>query len=124
VSEGVEASVSPQVRETVDAVRRLCVGAEGHPVSVTQIASELGIDKSTASRRVGQAIKGGYLKNLEKERGVAAQVGLGDPLPEDIELLPPAEALGEGCCTVALESGGTDEGVSEPETTDEAAQKD
>ena len=51
VSEGVQASVSPSIRETVEAVADI-EQETGLPVAVTKLAERLGIDKSAASRRV------------------------------------------------------------------------
>jgi hypothetical protein len=43
---------------------------------------------------------GGYLVNLEERRGRPARLVLGEPLPEEVAILPPPTDL-EGCCTVA-----------------------
>jgi hypothetical protein len=61
--------------------------------SVTQLAAELSIDKSSASRRVADATSSGYLVNLEDRRGHLGRLVLGDPLPEDVVVLPEVEAL-------------------------------
>ena len=44
------------------------------------------------------------MKNLEKKKGKPAQIVLGDPLPDEVEILPTPERLEERC-TVASESG-------------------
>jgi hypothetical protein len=62
-------------------------------VSITQLAAWLSIDKSSASRRVDSAIGNGYLLNLEDRRGYPARLILGDPLPDDVVVLPESEAL-------------------------------
>jgi len=105
VSEGVEATVAPIVRETVQAVASANV-EEGLPIR--RLAILLQIDKSAASRRWKRAEAGGYLKNLETARGKPARIVLADPLPDDVEVLPRVEEL--GCCTVA----GVAEGVADP----------
>jgi hypothetical protein len=110
-AEGVEASVSPTVRETVDAVAGLAAAAlEG--VSVTQLANELKLDKASASRRVQAARRRGYLKNLEERRGRPARLLPDQPLPDELELLPTAAKLtahlnGVERCTVALDPADT-----------------
>lgn len=102
IAEGVEATVPPVVRDTVEAVARLA--GEGG-VSLTRLAAELDVDKSAASRRWGAARRLGYLKNLEDKRGRPARLTLADPLPDDVEVLPPPELLADRC-TVAREPEG------------------
>jgi hypothetical protein len=41
----------------------------------------------------------GYLVNLEDGKGKPARLTIGEPLPEDVEVLPSPEKL--GCCSVA-----------------------
>jgi hypothetical protein len=117
LSAGIEATVPATLRETVAAVAKLTatpsatlVGKvlEGHAektTSVTEIAKVLRLDKSAASRRVKVAVDGGFLRNLEEKRGRPAKVTLGEPLPEDQELLPHPDRLRE-CCSVAVSTEG------------------
>ncbi len=93
VSEGIDATVSKTVREVVSAVERLRENSEGETVSIAEVAKELDLDKSAASRRVRSATEQGYLKNLEDRRGKPARLVPGDPLPEDLRILPAREAL-------------------------------
>jgi hypothetical protein len=102
VGEGVELTVSNSMRVTVNAVRTLCDGAD--TVSVSRLADHLKLDRSTVSRRVSAALAKGYLRNLEERRGRPFKLVVGDPMPEDTELLPGPQAL--GCCSVAGDSGG------------------
>ncbi|MDQ3656389.1 MAG: MarR family transcriptional regulator, partial [Chloroflexota bacterium] len=110
VSSGIEASVPATVRETVDTVKVLLgvqpnqslIGrvrdeAGTKTVSITEIAKALKLDKSATSRRVKVAIDGGYLRNDEQKRGRPAKIAMGEPLPEDQELLPSPARLAE-CC--------------------------
>jgi hypothetical protein len=90
ISEGVEATVPPTVRETVQAVSAH-TSEEG--VSITALAQALNLDKTSASRRWKNARERGYLKNLETGRGKPARLVLADPLPDDIEVLPSVDAL-------------------------------
>jgi hypothetical protein len=89
VSEGVEVTVPTTVRELVEAV----AAAGGKPASIAQLAKLLSLDKSTVSRRYRNARSRGYVKNLEERTGREAQIVLGDPLPEDVEILPSVERL-------------------------------
>jgi hypothetical protein len=92
VSEGVAAAVAPTVRETVEAVSSLAA-ASGTGVSVAAVARRLNLDESAAFRRVRTAIDRGYLRNLEDRPRRAAQLVLGEPLPEEVVVLPPVEGL-------------------------------
>jgi DNA-binding Lrp family transcriptional regulator len=62
-------------------------------VSLADVAEKLGIDKSSASRRVKQAIKLGYLVNEEPIKGNPLRLYLGEPLPEEVQVLPRPEEL-------------------------------
>jgi hypothetical protein len=56
---------------------------------------------------VDKALAEGYLRNLEDKRNRPAKLVLGDPLPDDAEILPDPEEL-RGVCTYARQSGGMD----------------
>lgn len=138
IAEGIGVTVRPVTRETVTAVAQLtgapvattATAAGTSPASATltpvatvsatpsatasatvaQIARHLKLDKSTVSRRVRVALDAGYLVNDETRKGRAAQLRLGEPLPEDVEILPTAEQITEALaeamsdgnrCTVA-----------------------
>ena len=88
-SEGIEATVSNTVRETVDAVAAL----KKDEVSLGELAAKLGLDKSVTSRRLRQATEFGYLVNLETRRGRSARIIIGDPMPEMVRLLPEPDEL-------------------------------
>lgn len=92
VSEGVEATVSPTVRETVTAVRDLTANADD-TVSVQQLVKRLHIDKAAVSRRVSQSRQLGYLVNLEDKKGRPARIVIGTPMPDDLVILPAADVL-------------------------------
>jgi hypothetical protein len=91
VAEGAQRSIPPTVRETVGAVTKM-VTAGASEVHITAVAEQLGLDKSSASRRVHAAIRLGYLINLESRRRPARLVQ-GEPLPADVEILPAPETL-------------------------------
>ncbi len=93
------------IRETVAAVEELSATIE-HP-SALDVATHLGIHKSTATRRINKAISLGWLINDEEKRGKPYRLCLGDPMPDDVglpapETLRPSEA---GGCTVATITG-------------------
>ena len=90
-SEGIEATVSATVRETVDAV----VALKKDELSLGELAAKLALDKSVTSRRLRQATELGYLVNLETRRGRPARIVIGDPMPEMVKLLPEPSELGE-----------------------------
>jgi len=112
VSDGVEQTVSDSVRTTVEKVAELTIA--GGETTVIQIAAGIGIDKSSASRRVRSATERGYLRNLEDRRGRPARLVLGDPLPADMTILPTVDELERlhGC---SGGGGGTNPGRPEPE---------
>ncbi len=92
VAEGVEATVPVTVRETIAAVERARGRSDG-PVTVTAVARQLKVDKGAASRRVAVALDRGYLRNEEIGKGKPARLTLGDPLPNDLKVLPGPEDL-------------------------------
>jgi len=97
VAEGVEATVSATVRETVEVIERLVDESDDDAVSLTQIAAELKLDKSAASRRVRSATFKGYVKNLEDRKGRPGRYLTGEPLPEDVAVLPTVEEVLHRC---------------------------
>jgi hypothetical protein len=102
VSEGVEATVPAPVRETVEKLVRLCSDEES--VTIVRLAKALKLDKSAVWRRVRAAMDRGYVKNLEERKGRPARLVLGDPLPDDIEILPTVERL-HGCTVAGVREG-------------------
>jgi hypothetical protein len=98
ISEGVNASVSRTIRETVQAVATLQAVTPGG-VSLPQLVKALKLDRSSVSRRAKDAHSKGYLANEETQPGKPARWVVGEPLPDDIEVLPPPEKLGcLQCC--------------------------
>jgi hypothetical protein len=92
-AEGIEATVPTTVpttvRETVDAVAAL----NKQEVSLGELAANLALDKSAASRRLRDATDRGYLVNWETRRGRPARIVLGDLMPEIVKLLPEPNEL-------------------------------
>src|SRR5215204_4948846 len=95
VAEGVDATVNPTVRETVRTVDRLTKDKDEDEkyIGLKTLATELKLDKASASRRVKAAREAGYLVNLEDSKGKAAKLALGEPLPADLVILPTPEDL-------------------------------
>jgi hypothetical protein len=109
VAEGVEATVPATVGETVITVKNLLEeSSKDSPIAtVAQVATRLQLDKSAAYRRVQTAISRGYLANLETRKGRPAKLILGDPLPDDVQILPSPEALknSQGCRVASQTEG-------------------
>jgi hypothetical protein len=61
--------------------------------TLSDVARKLVIDKSSASRRVKQCIKLGYLVNEEVIKGKPMRLCMGEPLPEEVRVLPLPEEL-------------------------------
>ena len=89
------AGASSRVRAAVEAVCTLA-GAQGagSTVTVSEVAAALGISVPSATRRVRDAIAGGWLINDELRRYQKALLRLGEPLPPT-SLLPTPEELAE-----------------------------
>jgi hypothetical protein len=107
VSEGVGAAVSETTRATAEAVADL---APLHPGGVTAavLGDKLGLDKSAARRRLYVAGGGDYVKNLEERRGRPGRWVIAEPLPEQVEILPPPTALIDGGTVAVVPEGEND----------------
>lgn len=101
ISEGVQSTVPLQIRETVKAVTEIDPKAVGgiaclsYGVNSVQIANKLGVHRTTAWRRMQDAIQLGYLENLETSSRKEIRVVVGNPMPEDQHVLPHPDALRE-----------------------------
>ena len=78
---------------TVDAVGRLIEDSDEDAVNVRQVGAELELEYQPAYRRVKMAEDAGYLRNLEDRKGKPARLVVGDPMPEDVAILPEPEEL-------------------------------
>jgi len=106
IATGVEATVPASVRELVEAVSRL--GEEEiHGVTYKRLADEMKLDRSAVYRRAARA--GSYLR---KEGKRPKRLFVGDPLPDDVEVLPSPESLLDNC---ARTQGGQDTPPHPPE---------
>jgi hypothetical protein len=90
LSDQVSATVKATTRQTVEAVASL--GADGHGVTVKEVADHLDLERSVAQKRVSAATAAGFLVNIEERpgRGRPGRYRPGEPLPEDVPLLPKA----------------------------------
>ena len=86
------AGVTPQVRETVEAVRQHAVHSD-KALKIAELAKMLKLDRSTVQRRVTRALDGGFLVNIETREKQPTKLLLGDPLPDDKPALPSPEEV-------------------------------
>jgi hypothetical protein len=105
LAEGIEQAVSANVRETVHTVARIIGRDRFKTASLTTVAKAFKLDKGTVSRRIRAAIKQGYLKNLEERRGKEMKLRIGNPLPENVDVLPSVEALRKYCAVAVIRPG-------------------
>lgn len=96
LAEGVGSTVSDTIRETIEAVEEL---TPHHKTGVpaAEVAKLLKLDKSAAWRRLTAANDRDYVENLEDRKGRPGRWVVGEPLPDDTELLPDPDQLG---CTL------------------------
>jgi hypothetical protein len=96
VMEGVERGVSRRLRETVSAVEYICAEKGGFQpvVTVSELAKHLGLDVSTALRRVHECLRRDLLRtDGEITTGRRMQLKVGEVLPENQEILPTVEDI-------------------------------
>jgi hypothetical protein len=66
-----------------------------HGVTAAKLALKLNLDRSSVARRARVAISRGYLKNAEFRKGQPAIYLVGEPLPDEIAIMPTPETLGK-----------------------------
>jgi hypothetical protein len=110
VAEEVDAQVKPETREVVALVCKLLDDGR-EEVRQVDLMPHLKLDKSSISRRIGAALDAGFLRNREKGKYRPARLVLGDPLPEEIEILPSPDQLRD--CVGLREVGFSPQGNSE-----------
>lgn len=81
--------VTDAIRDTVNAV------PEGADLTMTAVQAKLALSKSTVSWRVGRALKGGWLKDLETRKGHPKRLVRGEPMPDAVTALPTVERVRE-----------------------------
>lgn len=100
---------STELRATVQAVGEML--NTGESITATSLSTRLGVDRSTASRRVNAAIKRGWIVNRETKKGQPWELQLGEPLPES-QGLPDPETL-KRCC-IGIEDFSTKGSTHQP----------
>ena len=143
ISQEVEATVPERMRHIVLAVNNLSEGKT--TITFARVAKEAKVHKSTASRWAKKAVQRGYLKN-EARPGQPADLRIGEPMPEDIPVIPLPKELeraiedtglqestevtaeeGDGCAVAGkpeeLHSPPVESGDSNPATTTDAPDK-
>ncbi len=84
-------ALTPAQRAAVEVVHTLCQEVEDIPLS--KIAEHLRIDKSSASRRLREPIRQGYVLNAEDRRGRPGRYRPGEDLPPILQAIPTLEVL-------------------------------
>ena len=92
IAEGVEASVSPVIRDTVTAVRTLLDRGAEH-VSPNALIEHLGVGRSATYDRIRRALLKGYLVNEVRKGERGMKLVAGAPLPGENDFLPVADAV-------------------------------
>lgn len=98
-------AVREGVRRVVDAVAELRKEDEHARVTLRRAAAASSVSSSTTHHDVHDALDRGYLIDRSPTRG-RFDLDLGDPLPEQLELLPSADELAEafGECSESVRS--------------------
>ncbi len=93
LAEQLESAVPPIVRETVEKLTELYneLETKGDGVSAGKLRKKLELDKNATARRLRMAIDKGYVRNLEDRKGKPGRYVPGDPLPDDVVVLPTSE---------------------------------
>lgn len=97
ISSGVESMVPASIRETVNTVMRMRGADRDQQITFAALSRELELDQSAARRRALSALERGYLKNHEVRSRRPANLDIGEPLPDDVAILPdPNQLLTDG----------------------------
>ena len=104
ISEGVEQSVSREVRETVEAVRKRIEGGRPH-VLATELVEDLHLDRRTVGRRVAAAMVAGWLVDVNeaKRRTAPKHLKSGRDIPGDGAVLPDPDRLAAALGRLSVE---------------------
>lgn len=96
----VSDGLTPAQREAVEAVTAL-FAETGGDVRLRQVAERLGIDESSASRRLTRPRARGYVLNAEDRRGQPARYRPGEDVPAPRPAIPTPEILARACAGYA-----------------------
>jgi hypothetical protein len=104
LSEGIGATVSETIRQTVGAVKALATNDE--TINSSAVAKHLNLDKGSVSDRIRNVLVEGYIVNLQDPGKRGHKLALGSDLPEDSLLLPePHELLNATLCNIVRQFG-------------------
>jgi hypothetical protein len=106
VSQGVGATVSATIRETVAAVSDL-VAVHPGGVPASAVGRKLGLDPSAARRRLLAAGAADYVINQEERPSRPGRYVVGEPLPEDVPILPDLPTPSDDAAIVPTPDDGT-----------------
>jgi len=93
IAEAADASVSPETRETVEAVGTLIAEEEREYVSVKALTDRLALGQSATYDRVKRALRGGYLVNVTRKDERGYKLAVGAEMPGDGSFLPLPEEV-------------------------------
>jgi hypothetical protein len=94
LSQGLQASVAPHIREVVESVALLLEDKnDGNPIGISDLCDFLGKENSTVSRNVQAAIRDGYLDNLNPGQGRRHALIPGERALPSGSVLPDPEEL-------------------------------
>lgn len=86
---GTGQKVHPEVRKTVEAVGDLTGWSRTHyGVKGKEVAVMIGASESMTSRRIRKSLQAGFLLNQELRPYFPQRLILGEPLPEEAEVIP------------------------------------
>lgn len=105
IAEGTDRAVPERIRQTVTTVQHLNAISR-KPVTINDLAADLGIDASTARRRVMDAVRRGYLDDKGGGAGRPHRLTIGEPLPEDRGVLPTPDEVNASCSRARTTRGG------------------
>jgi hypothetical protein len=88
-------AASQVLQKTIKAVADLMATPNSSGVTAIEVGKVLGLDKSSARRRLIAAASEGHLVNLETKRGRPGKYALSAELPDAAQLLPTPEELHE-----------------------------
>ena len=110
-AEGAGIAVSPELLETIDAVKVITVNIPPDDgATAFEVGKKLSLDKSTALRRLRVAAEKGFVVNLESHRGRPGKYRLTDQEVVTESLLPTADEIRVTVENMAFQSSSSAEG--------------
>jgi len=86
-------------------------------VPQSAVRERLRLDRGSISRRINHALELGYLVDDQEKKGQPAQLKIGEPMPDEVDVLPRPEVFAGERCSVAAFTGGI--GAVEPSPSPE-----